>query len=58
MRTLVLFVSVLIVALFAFLTVSVLIDSGPTVIGVISVVLLVVLAIGVLGALTSAEDDE
>jgi hypothetical protein len=58
MRTLVLFVSVLIVALFAFLTVSVLIDSGPTVIGVISVVLLVVLAIGVLGALTSAEDDD
>ncbi len=56
-RTLVLGAAIALVSLLAFLTLSVAIDDGVTVLVVLSFVILAVLGFGVLGALTSADDD-
>ncbi|MBA2256215.1 MAG: hypothetical protein H0W05_03285 [Thermoleophilaceae bacterium] len=56
-RTLILAGAVALVGLLAFLTLSVALEDGVTVIVVLSVVIILVLGIGVLGALTSADDE-
>ena len=56
-RTLILAGAVALVALLAFLTLSVALEDGVTVIVVLSFVLIVVLGFGVLGALTSGDDE-
>ena len=56
-RTLILLGSIALVALLSFLTLSVAIEDGVTVIVVLSFVIIAVLGFGVLGALTSADDE-
>lgn len=56
-RTLVLGGAVLLVALLAFLTLSVAIEYGITPLVLLSLLLIVVLGFGVLGALTSERDE-
>ena len=56
-RTLILAGAVALVGLLAFLTLSVAIEDGVTVIVVLSFVIIVVLGFGVLGALTSGDDE-
>ncbi|MBA2566212.1 MAG: hypothetical protein ACR2IN_02045 [Thermoleophilaceae bacterium] len=56
-RTLILAGAVALVGLLAFLTLSVALEDGVTVIVVLSFVIIVVLGFGVLGALTSADDE-
>ena len=56
-RTLILAGAVALVGLLAFLTLSVALEDGVTVIVVLSFVLIVVLGFGVLGALTSGDDE-
>lgn len=56
-RTLILAGAVALVGLLAFLTLSVALEDGVTVIVVLSVVIIIVLGFGVLGALTSADDE-
>lgn len=56
-RTLILAGAVALVGLLAFLTLSVALEDGVTVIVVLSFVIIIVLGFGVLGALTSADDD-
>ncbi len=56
-RTLILAGAVALVGLLAFLTLSVALEDGVTVIVVLSVVIILVLGFGVLGALTSADDE-
>lgn len=57
-RGLALFASVALVGLLAFLTVAVLLEDGLNVIVVFSLVILAVLGFGVLGAMTSADEDD
>jgi hypothetical protein len=56
-RTLILLGSIALVALLSFLTLSVAIEDGITVLVVLSFIIIAVLGFGVLGALTSADDD-
>jgi hypothetical protein len=56
-RTLALLGSLAIICLLAFLTISVAIDDGVTPLVVVSVIILVLLGFGVLGALTSPPRD-
>lgn len=56
-RNLVLIGTLALVALLAFLTVTVALEDGITVIVVLSFVILAVLGLGVLGALTSVDDE-
>jgi hypothetical protein len=49
--------TVLLVGLLAFLTLTVALEQGVTVFVVISAVIVVVLGVGALGALTSADDE-
>lgn len=56
-RTLILGGSIALVALLSFLTLSVAIEDGVTVVVVFSFVIIAVLGFGVLGALTSTDDD-
>jgi hypothetical protein len=56
-RTLVLLGSLVLICLLAFLTVSVAVKDGVTILVVFSGVLLALLGIGVLGALTSPPPD-
>lgn len=56
-RTLILAGAVALVGLLAFLTLSVALEDGVTVIVVLSFVIILVLGFGVLGALTSADDE-
>jgi hypothetical protein len=56
-RTLILGGSIALVALLSFLTLSVAIEDGVTVVVVFSFIIIAVLGFGVLGALTSADDD-
>ncbi len=56
-RTLILAGAVALVGLLAFLTLSVALEDGLSVFVVLSVVIIVVLGFGVLGALTSAGDE-
>ena len=56
-RSLVLAGALALVALLAFLTLSVALEDGVSVLVVLSLVILAVLGIGVLGALTSEEDE-
>jgi hypothetical protein len=56
-RSLVLFASFALLALFAFLTISVAIRDGVSVVVVLSGVILLVLGLGVLGAMGSAGDE-
>jgi hypothetical protein len=56
-RTLILLGSIALVALLSFLTLSVAIEDGVTVIVVLSFIIIAVLGFGVLGALTSADDE-
>ena len=56
-RTLILAGAVALVALLAFLTLTVALEDGVTVFVVLSFVIILVLGFGVLGALTSADDD-
>lgn len=57
MRSLVLLGSFALLGLLAFLTVSVAIRDGVTVLVVLSVAILLVLGLGVLGAMGSADDE-
>ena len=57
MRSLVLFASFALLALLAFLTVSVAISDGVTVVVVLSGVILLLLGLGLLGAMGSAGDE-
>lgn len=56
-RTLALIGSLAIICLLAFLTVSVAVDDGVTPLVVVSAIILLLLGIGVLGALTSPPPD-
>lgn len=56
-RTLVLLGAIALVALLSFLTLSVAIEDGVTVVVILSFIIIAVLGFGVLGALTSADDD-
>ena len=56
-RTLVLLGAIALVALLAFLTLSVALEDGISVLVVLSFVILALLGLGVLGALTSVDDD-
>lgn len=56
-RTLVLVASVALVGLLAFLTFAVLIDDGLTIVVVLALLMLALLVFGVLGALTSGDDE-
>jgi hypothetical protein len=56
-RTLVLLGSMAIISLLAFLTLTVAVEDGIDILVVVSLVVLVLLAIGVLGALTSPPPD-
>jgi hypothetical protein len=56
-RTLILAGAVALVGLLAFLTLSVALEDGVTVIVVLSVAIILLLGFGVLGALTSADDE-
>ncbi len=56
-RTLILGGSIALVALLSFLTLSVAIEDGVTVVVVFSFIIIAVLGFGVLGALTSADDE-
>ena len=56
-RTLILAGAVALVGLLAFLTLTVALEDGVTVIVVVSIVIILVLGFGVLGALTSADDE-
>lgn len=56
-RTLVLLGAVALIGLLAFLTLSVALEDGVSVLVVLSIVLLAVLGLGVLGALTSVDDE-
>ncbi len=56
-RTLVLAAALALVALLAFLTLSVALEDGVSALVVLSFVILAVLGLGVLGALTSADDE-
>jgi hypothetical protein len=56
-RSLVLFASFALLALLAFLTVSVAISDGVTVVVVLSGVILLLLGLGLLGAMGSAGDE-
>jgi hypothetical protein len=58
MRTLVLGGALALLGLLAFLTVSVAIRDGVTIVIVLSVAIILVLGVGVLGAIGSAGDDE
>ena len=57
-RTLVLGASLGIICLLAFLTVSVALSEGIDILVVISLIILVLLGVGVLGALTTPPGDE
>jgi hypothetical protein len=57
LRTLVLGSSLLLIGLLAFLTVSVAIRDGVTVLVVVSGVILAVLGLGVIGAMSSIDDE-
>jgi hypothetical protein len=57
-RTFVLAASLAIICLLAFLTVSVAVEDGIDVLVVVSVIILVLLGFGVLGALTTRPPDE
>jgi heme/copper-type cytochrome/quinol oxidase subunit 4 len=56
-RNLVFAVTILLVGLLAFLTLSVALEDGVTVFVVISAVIVLILGVGALGALTSADDE-
>ena len=56
-RNLVLFAALALIGLLAFLTLSVAVDDGVTVLVVISLVILAVLGFGVIGALTQSPDE-
>ena len=56
-RSLVLAGALALVALLAFLTLSVALEDGVSVLVVLSFVILAVLGLGVLGALTSVDDE-
>jgi hypothetical protein len=56
-RTVVLWVALAFVAVFAFLTLYVLFRSGPDVLVVLSFVVLAMFAFGVIGALATGPDD-
>ena len=56
-RNLVFAVTILLVGLLAFLTLSVALEDGVTVFVVISAVIVLLLGVGALGALTSADDE-
>jgi hypothetical protein len=56
-RNLVLFAALALIGLLAFLTLSVAVADGVTVLVVISLVILAVLGFGVIGALTQAPDE-
>lgn len=56
-RTLILGLALLLVAGLAFLTLSVALEDGVTVLVVFSAVIIAVLGFGVLGALTSTDDE-
>jgi hypothetical protein len=56
-RTLVLLCSLAIISLLAFLTITVAVEEGIDVLVVVSLIVLVLLAFGVLGALTSPPPD-
>lgn len=56
-RTLVLGGAIVLIALLAFLTLSVALEDGVSVLVVFSIVVLAILGFGVLGALTSADDE-
>jgi hypothetical protein len=49
--------TILLVGLLAFLTLSVALEDGVTVFVVISAVIVLILGVGALGALTSADDE-
>jgi hypothetical protein len=57
MRTLVLLCSLAVISLLAFLTVTVAVEEGIDVLVVVSAIVLVLLAFGVLGALTTPPPD-
>jgi hypothetical protein len=56
-RTIVLGVALLFIAVLAFLTLYVLLWTGPDVLVVVSLVILALLAFGVIGALATPPDD-
>jgi hypothetical protein len=56
-RTLVLLCSLAVISLLAFLTITVAVEEGIDVLVVVSLIVLVLLAFGVLGALTSPPPD-
>jgi hypothetical protein len=56
-RTLALIGALALIALFAFLTLSVIVRDGVSVLVVISIVILAVLGFGVIGALTEKSDE-
>jgi hypothetical protein len=56
-RNLIFAVTILLVGLLAFLTLSVALEDGVTVFVVISAVIVLILGVGALGALTSADDE-
>jgi hypothetical protein len=56
-RNLVFLASLLFFGLLAFLTLTVLIEDGPSILVIVSLVLIAVLGFGVLGALTTPPDD-
>jgi hypothetical protein len=56
-RTMVLLGSLLIICLLAFLTVTVALEEGVDLLVVVSAIVLVLLAVGVLGALTAPPPD-
>ncbi|HEV2075593.1 MAG TPA: hypothetical protein VGR10_05095 [Thermoleophilaceae bacterium] len=57
-RTLILLGTIALAALLAFLTISVAIDDGVTVVVVFALLMLVVIVVGALGALTSGDHEE
>ena len=56
-RTLALIGALALIALFAFLTLSVIVRDGISVLVVISIVILAILGFGVIGALTEKSDE-